>query len=142
MSTPIIENYAYRHPLALPDALPIYRVAAGAVADAYSKAVAAGGAAWGTKTGLACSDVMVGWRMGDAEASAAMLGDLLGCFLTGKGDLRADLSGDKGRMSGCVDSAAPEVVPVLDQVGTESGLRVAGALGGTRALGGRFGGAC
>src|SRR3546814_13310975 len=97
MSTPIIENYAYRHPLALPDALPIYRVAAGAVADAYSKAVAAGGAAWGSKTGLACSDVMVGWLMGDAEARAAMLGELLGCFLTGKGDLRADFAGDKGR---------------------------------------------
>src|SRR3546814_6090254 len=44
-----------------------------------------------------CSDVMVGWLMGDAEARAAMLGELLGCFLTGKGDLRADFAGDKGR---------------------------------------------
>src|SRR3546814_7634730 len=138
MSTPIIENYAYRHPLALPDALPIYRVAAGAVADAYSKAVAAGGAAWGSKTGLACSDVMVGWLMGDAEARAAMLGELLGCFLTGKGDLRADFAGDKGRMTDCVDSAARIVGAVRDLLGTAAAMRVADELAAAWALGRRF----
>src|SRR3546814_11766104 len=71
-----------------------------------------------------CSDVMVGWLMGDAEARAAMLGELLGCFLTGKGDLRADFAGDKGRMTDCVDSAARIVGAVRDLLGTAAAMPI------------------
>src|SRR3546814_14170641 len=88
---------AFGLPTGDPGAWTRDQVAAGAVAEADIKAVAASGAAWGTKTGLACSDVMVGWLMGDADARAAMLTELLACFLTGKGELRADFAGDKGR---------------------------------------------
>src|SRR3546814_5905410 len=81
---------------------------------------------------------MVGWLMGDAEARAAMLGELLGCCRTGKGDLRADFAGDKGRMTDCVDSAARIVGAVRDMLGTAAAMRVADELAAAWALGSRF----
>jgi len=129
---------AFGLPTGDPDAWVRERVEAGAVADADIKAVAASGAAWGTKIGLACSDVMVGWLMGDAETRAAMLGELLGCFLTGKGDLRADFAGDKGRMTDCVDSAARIAGVVQELLGTAAAMRVADELAAAWTLGSRF----
>src|SRR3546814_4456954 len=114
------------------------QVAAGAVAEADIKAVAASGAAWGTKTGLACSDVMVGWLMGDADARAAMLTELLACFLTGKGELRADFAGDKGRMTDCVGSAARIADAVQGLPGTRAAMHVADELAASWRLGSRF----
>jgi ATP-dependent helicase/nuclease subunit A len=121
-----------------PDAWTIDQLAGGAIADADIKAVAASGAAWGTKTGLACSDVMVGWMMGDAAARAAMLDELVGCFLTGRGDLRADFAGDKGRMTDCVDSAVRIVEAASALRGTATAMRVADELAAAWKLGGRF----
>ena len=114
------------------------QVAAGAIADADIKAVAASGAAWGTKTGLACSDVMVGWLMGDTDARAAMLGELIACFLTGKGELRADFAGDKGKMKDCLDAAVRIVEAAQGIVGTATAMRVADELAAAWKLGSRF----
>ncbi|MFN4357659.1 double-strand break repair helicase AddA [Sphingopyxis alaskensis] len=121
-----------------PDAWMIDQLAGGAIAEADIKAVAASGAAWGTKTGLACSDVMVGWMTGDTAARAAMLDELLGCFLTGKGDLRADFAGDKGRMTDCVDSAVRIVEAASALRGTATAMRVADELAAAWKLGSRF----
>ncbi|WP_194954974.1 double-strand break repair helicase AddA [Sphingopyxis solisilvae] len=121
-----------------PDAWMIDQLAGGAIADADIKAVAASGAEWGTKTGLACSDVMVGWMMGDAAARAAMLDELVGCFLTGKGELRADFAGDKGRMTDCVDCAVRIVDAATALRGTATAMRVADELAAGWKLGSRF----
>ncbi|PKP87046.1 MAG: double-strand break repair helicase AddA [Alphaproteobacteria bacterium HGW-Alphaproteobacteria-17] len=121
-----------------PDAWMIDQLAGRAIADADIKAVAASGAAWGTKTGLACSDVMVGWMMGDAAARAAMLDELVGCFLTGKGELRADFAGDKGRMTDCVDCAVRIVDAATALRGTATAMRVADELAAGWKLGSRF----
>ncbi|WP_422058891.1 double-strand break repair helicase AddA [Sphingopyxis sp.] len=121
-----------------PDAWIGDQLAAGAIADADIKAVATSGANWGTKTGEACSDVMVGWLMADARARAAMLGELLGRFVTGKGDLRADFAGDKGRMTDCVDSAVRIVDAAQALLGTAAAMRVADELAAAWKLGSRF----
>ncbi|MEL0156106.1 double-strand break repair helicase AddA [Sphingopyxis sp.] len=121
-----------------PDAWLAAEIAGGAIADADIKAVATSGAAWGTKTGEACSDKMVGWLIAEASARAAMLDELLGCFLTGKGELRADFAGDKGRMTDCADSA----VRIVDAAGrlraTATAMRVADDLAAGWKLGARF----
>ncbi len=121
-----------------PDAWLAGEIAGGAISDADIKAVATSGAAWGTKTGEACSDKMVGWLIADASARAAMLDELLGCFLTGKGELRADFAGDKGRMTDCADSA----VRIVDAAGrlraTATAMRVADDLAAGWKLGARF----
>ena len=121
-----------------PDAWLAGEIAGGAISDADIKAVATSGAAWGTKTGEACSDKMVGWLIADASARAAMLDELLGCFLTGKGELRADFAGDKGRMTDCADSA----VHIVDAAGrlraTATAMRVADDLAAGWKLGARF----
>ncbi|PZQ22537.1 MAG: double-strand break repair helicase AddA [Sphingopyxis macrogoltabida] len=124
-----------------PDAWLIGRLAGGAVADDDVRAVATSGAGWGTKTGEARSDMMVGWMMADAPARAAMLPDLLGCFLTGKGDLRADYAGDKGGMRDCLDSASRIVAAVQDLTATATAMRVADDLAAAWHFGSRFSGA-
>ncbi|OHD07020.1 double-strand break repair helicase AddA [Sphingopyxis sp. RIFCSPHIGHO2_12_FULL_65_19] len=121
-----------------PDMWLAGEIAAGAIADADIRAVATSGADWGTKTGLACSDVMVGWLIADAAARAAMLGELLGCFLTGKGELRADFAGDKGKMTDCVDSAVRIVDAARHLVATAAAMRVADDLAAAWKLGSRF----
>jgi len=121
-----------------PDAWLAGELAAGAIADADIRAVATSGAAWGTKTGLACSDVMVGWLTGDTARRAAMLGELIGCFLTGKGELRADFAGDKGKMTECVDSAVRIVDAAGALRGTVAAMRVADELAAAWKLGSRF----
>jgi len=121
-----------------PDAWIEGELANGAVPDADIRAVATSGANWGTKTGLACNDVMVGWLIAGAPARAAMLGELLGCFLTGKGDLRADFAGDKGRMTDCVDSAVRIVEAAQRLIGTATAMRVADDLAAAWTLGSRF----
>ncbi|MDX8355971.1 double-strand break repair helicase AddA [Sphingopyxis terrae] len=121
-----------------PDAWLAGEIAGGAISDADIKAVATSGAAWGTKTGEACSDKMVGWLIAEALERAAMLDELLGCFLTGKGELRADFAGDKGRMTDCADSA----VRIVDAAGrlraTATAMRVADDLAAGWKLGARF----
>lgn len=121
-----------------PDAWLAAEIAGGAISDADIKAVATSGAAWGTKTGEACSDKMVGWLIAEASARAAMLDELLGCFLTGKGELRADFASDKGRMTDCADSA----VRIVDAAGrlraTATAMRVADDLAAGWKLGARF----
>ncbi|WP_287940222.1 double-strand break repair helicase AddA [Sphingopyxis sp.] len=121
-----------------PGAWLVAEIAGGAISDADIKAVATSGAAWGTKTGEACSDKMVGWLIAEASARAAMLDELLGCFLTGKGELRADFTGDKGRMTDCADSA----VRIVDAAGrlraTATAMRVADDLAAGWKLGARF----
>lgn len=129
---------AFDLPSGDPDAWLVAEIAGGAISDADIKAVATSGAAWGTKTGEACSDKMVGWLIADASARAAMLDELLGCFLTGKGELRADFAGDKGRMTDCADSA----VRIVDAAGrlraTATAMRVADDLAAGWKLGARF----
>ena len=121
-----------------PDAWLADQLASGAIAEADIKAVAASGAAWGTKTGLACSDVMVGWLMADAAGRASMLDELLGCFLTGKGEPRASFWGDKGQMTDSVDSAARIVDAAAMLRGTVTAMRVADELAAAWKLGSRF----
>ena len=113
-------------------------LSAGAIAEADIRAVATSGADWGTKTGLACSDVMVGWLIADAAVRAAMLGELIGCFLTAKGELRADFAGDKGRMTDCVDSAVRIVDAAQVLLGTATAIRVADELAAAWKFGSRF----
>src|SRR3546814_12749507 len=81
---------------------------------------------------------MVGWLMGDADARAAMLTELLACFLTGKGELRADFAGDKGRMTDCVGSAARIADAVQGLLGTRAAMHVADELAAAWRLGSRF----
>lgn len=121
-----------------PDDWITAELAAGAIADDDIRAVATSGANWGTKTGLACSDVMVGWLIADPAKHAAMLGELTGCFLTGKGDLRADFAGEKGKMTDCVDSAVRIVEAAQALVGTATAMRVADDLAAAWKLGSRF----
>lgn len=121
-----------------PDAWVAGEVAAGAISDEDIKAVATSGAAWGTKTGEACSDFMVGWLIADTAGRAAMLPDLLGRFLTGKGELRADFGGDKGKMTDCVDSAVRIVDAAQALLATATAMRVADELAAAWKLGSRF----
>ncbi|MDO9369646.1 MAG: double-strand break repair helicase AddA [Sphingopyxis sp.] len=114
------------------------RIADGAIADAHVHAVAASGAGWGTKTGLACADTMTAWLAADARTRAATLDGLLGCFLTGKGELRADFAGDKGRMTDCVDSAVRIVETAQALLATAAAIRVADDLAAAWDLGSRF----
>ena len=114
------------------------RIADGAIADVHVHAVAASGAGWGTKTGLACADAMAGWLAADASARAATLDGLLGCFLTGKGELRADFAGDKGRMTDCVDSAVRIVETAQALLATAAAMQVADDLAAAWDLGSRF----
>jgi len=121
-----------------PDAWIAGELAAGAIDEADIRAVAASGADWGTKTGLACNDVMIGWLIAEPAKRAAMLGELLGCFLTGKGELRVDFAGDKGKMTDCVESAVRIVDAVQGLLGTATGMRVADDLAAAWKLGSRF----
>ncbi len=50
-------------------------------------------AAWGTATGLGFADRIAAWRAADPAARAASLDDLLGVFVTGKGEPRKASSG-------------------------------------------------
>ena len=131
-----------RAALGLPDGAPdawlTARIAGGAIADDLVRMVAASGANWGTKTGLACADAMARWLAADAPARAAMLGDLLGCFLTGKGELRADFAGDKGRMTDCADSAVRIVDAGQDLLAAAAAMRIADELAAAWDLGSRF----
>ena len=120
------------------DAWIVDALAAGAIAEADIRAVATSGADWGTKTGLACSDIMVGWLIADASARAAMLGELIGCFLTGKGELRADFAGEKGKMTDCLDSAVRIVDAARHLLSTAAAMRVADELAAAWRLGSRF----
>lgn len=129
---------AFDLPTGDPGAWIAAELAAGAVADDDIRAVAMSGANWGTKTGLACSDVMVGWLIADAAARGAMLDELLGCFLTGKGDLRADFGGDKGKMTDSVDSAVRIVAAAKRLLGIGAAMRVADDLAAGWKLGSRF----
>ena len=121
-----------------PDAWVAGEITADAIAEADIRAVATSGADWGTKTGLACSDVMVGWLIADAAARGAMLGELIGCFLTGKGELRADFAGEKGKMKGCLDAAVRIVDAAQVLLGTATAMRVADELAAAWRLGSRF----
>ena len=121
-----------------PDAWLAGELAAGAIADDDIRSVAGSAANWGTKTGLACNDTMIGWLVADPAKRAAMLGELLGRFLTGKGELRADFAGDKGRMTDCVDSAVRIVEAASALRGTATAMRVADELAAAWKLGGRF----
>lgn len=114
------------------------QVAAGAVADADIRAVATSGANWGTKRGLACNDVMIGWLIADAAARAAMLGDLRAAILTAKGDVRADFAGEKGAMRDCLDSAARIAGAAGLLLDTATAMRVADDLAAAWRLGSRF----
>lgn len=121
-----------------PDVWLAGELAAGAIDDADIRAVATSGSAWGTRTGEACSDRMIGWLMADAAARAGMLDELLGAFLTGKGELRADFGGDKGRMTDCVDAAVRIVEAASALRGTAAAMRVADELAAAWKLGSRF----
>lgn len=121
-----------------PDAWIAGELAAGAVGEEDVRAVATSGANWGTKTGLACNDVMIGWLIADPAGRAAMLGEMLGCFLTGKGDMRADFAGEKGKMTDCLGSAVRIVEAVQDLLGTATAMRVADDLAAAWRLGSRF----
>ncbi|WP_235303609.1 double-strand break repair helicase AddA [Sphingopyxis sp. MWB1] len=114
------------------------QLAAGAIAEADIAAVATSGANWGTKTGLACADMMAAWLGGDARARAPMLDDLLGCFLTGKGEMRADFAGEKGKMQDCLDHAVRIVAAAQTLKGTATAMRVADDLAQAWTLGSRF----
>ncbi len=114
------------------------QVAAGAIPDEDIKAVAASGEAWGTRTGLACADMMAGWLDRDADGRAALLGELISCFLTGKGELRADFAGDKGKMKDCLEAAVRIVEAGQAMLGTVSAMRVADELAAAWKLGSRF----
>lgn len=129
---------ALRLPDGDPDAWLAARIAEGAIGDDPVRIVAASGANWGTKTGLGHADTMARWLAADARARAAMLGELLGCFLTGKGELRADFAGDKGRMTDCLDSAVRIVEAAQGLLATAAALRVADELAAAWDLGSRF----
>ncbi|GAO76969.1 MULTISPECIES: double-strand break repair helicase AddA [unclassified Sphingopyxis] len=129
---------ALRLPDGDPDAWLAGRIADGAISDAHIGMVAASGANWGTKTGLGCADAMARWLAADAPARAATLRDLLGCFLTGKGELRADFAGDKGRMTDCLDSAVRVVEAAQSLLASATAMRVADELAAAWDLGSRF----
>ncbi|WP_338426560.1 double-strand break repair helicase AddA [Sphingopyxis kveilinensis] len=113
-------------------------LAADAISDAHVRAVATSGTSWGTKTGLGCADAMARWLAADAPVRAAMLGELLGCFLTGKGELRADFAGDKGRMTDCIDSAVAIVEAAQALLATARAMAVTDDLAAAWDLGSRF----
>jgi ATP-dependent helicase/nuclease subunit A len=121
-----------------PDAWMVSELAAGAIADADIRAVATSGANWGTKRGLACNDMMVGWLIADADARAAMLADLSAAILTAKGDVRADFAGEKGAMRDCLDSAVRIAQAAGALLGTVTAMRVADDLAAAWRLGSRF----
>ncbi|WP_428684091.1 double-strand break repair helicase AddA [Sphingopyxis sp.] len=129
---------AFELPGGDPEAWIAGELAAGAIDENDVRAVATSGANWGTKTGLACNDVMIGWLIADSAKRAAMLGELVGCFLTGKGELRADFAGEKGKMTDCVESAVRIVDAVQGLLGTATAMRVADDLAAAWKLGSRF----
>ena len=55
--------------------------------------VAEANAGWGGVKGLACADLIAGWRAGEPAARAAALGDLIGTVLTKEGEPRKITSG-------------------------------------------------
>lgn len=129
---------AFGLPTGAADAWIAGELAAGAIADTDIAAVAASGAAWGTKTGLARADLMAAWRGADAARRGAMLVDLRGCFLTGDGAMRADFAGEKGKMQDCLDSASRIVAAAEHLLGTATAMRVADDLAAAWRLGSRF----
>jgi len=120
------------------DAWIAEELAAGAVNESDIGAVAASGAAWGTKTGLARADLMAAWLGADAAKRGTMLGELRGCFLTGTGDMRADFGGEKGRMQDCLDGAVRIVAAADRLIGTATAMRLADELAAAWRLGSRF----
>ena len=129
---------AFELPGGDPDAWIARKIAAGAIDEDDIRAVATSGANWGTKTGLACNDVMIGWLIADPAKRAKMLGELLGRFLTGKGELRADFAGDKGKMTDCAGSAVRIVEAAQGLLGIATAMRVADDLAAAWKLGSRF----
>ncbi|MDK2760755.1 MAG: double-strand break repair helicase AddA [Sphingopyxis sp.] len=113
-------------------------IAAGAINDEDVRAVAASGANWGTATGMACNVRMAEWLASDPVTRAATLGDLLRPLLTGKGELRADFTGAKGRMTDCAENAARIVDAAQRLRGTATAMRVADDLAAAWTLGSRF----
>lgn len=132
---------AFALPTGDPDAWLREQLAGNLISDADIQAVASSGAAWGSSKGLACADLMRSWLMGDADTRAAMLGELISCFLTGKGELRVDFVGDKGKMKDCLDAALRIVEGGKGLLGTATAMRVADELATAWRLGSRFAGA-
>lgn len=113
-------------------------LARGAIAAADIGAVAVSGRAWGTKTGEARADVMAEWLGAAPAGQGGMLAALRGCFVTDKGDMRADFAKETGKMHGCL-SAAERIVAVADDlIATTAAMRVADDLAAAWDLGSRF----
>ena len=129
-----------REGLGLPTGDPDAWIAAeiATIPDADIRAVATSGANWGTKRGLACNDVMIGWLIADAAARGSMLPDLRSAILTAKGDVRADFAGEKGAMRDCLDSAARIADAAGALLDTAAAMRVADDLAAAWRLGSRF----
>lgn len=113
-------------------------IAGGAVADADIAAVALSGRDWATKTGDGRAEIMDDWQRADAQARAAMLAAVRGCFLTATGDLRADYTKDKGGMRSCLGAAERIVAATGDLLATATGMQVADELAAAWDLGSRF----
>ncbi|MBA3941071.1 MAG: double-strand break repair helicase AddA [Sphingopyxis sp.] len=131
-----------RDALGLPQGTPldwqVAMLAGGAVADADVAEVAASGRAWGTKTGEGRAALMGEWLAADGAARAAMLSALLGCFVTGTGDLRADFAKESGRMHDCLGAASRIIAAVGPLLATATAMQVADDLAAAWDLGSRF----
>ncbi|KTE08240.1 double-strand break repair helicase AddA [Sphingopyxis sp. H115] len=113
-------------------------LASGAVADADVAEVAATGRAWGTKTGTARAELAGAWLVADGAARAAMLSALLGCFVTGSGEMRADFAKESGRMHDCLGAASRIVAAAQPLLATAIAMQVADDLAAAWDLGSRF----
>ena len=110
----------------------------GAIADADIAAVAASGRGWGTKTGDGRADIMDDWFRANTHGRAAMLAAVLGCFLTGTGEMRTHYTQDKGAMRSCL-AAAERIVAAADELlATATAMAVADDLAAAWDLGSRF----
>ncbi len=67
-----------------------------------------------------------------------MLGALLGCFVTGTGDLRADFAKESGRMHDCFGAASRIVAAVAPLLATATAMQVADELAAAWDFGSRF----
>ncbi|SEH17657.1 DNA helicase/exodeoxyribonuclease V, subunit A [Sphingopyxis sp. YR583] len=113
-------------------------LAGGMIADADVADVAASGRAWGTKTGTARAELMGDWLAADGAARTVMLGALLGCFVTGTGDIRADFAKENGRMNDCLGAASRIVAAAQPLLATAIAMGVADDLAAAWDLGSRF----
>lgn len=136
------KGHDLRTELGLPQGDPLTwqatALADGAVADADIAAVAASGRGWGTKTGDGRADIMDDWFRADAHGRAAMLAVVLGCFLTGTGEMRTHYTQDKGAMSSCLAAAERIVAAANDLLATATAMTVADDLAAAWDLGSRF----